>query len=102
MTSAAAVSDTAKAARATSAVRQLRRSTSSASARSAQPAITASGEVVGRLLDVVGGAEDVAVDAQPGQAGAQLVEGLVDVAGDLERVRPGELLDDEHEARCRR
>jgi hypothetical protein len=55
-------------------------------------------EVVQRLLDEGRRPEDRRVDRHAGQAGPQLVDGVLDPAGDLHRVGPAELLDDEHEA----
>ena len=56
-------------------------------------------QVVQRLLDEAGRPEDRVIDVDAGQARAELVEGFLDAARDIERVRPRELLDDEHHAR---
>ena len=56
------------------------------------------GQVRDRDLDELGRPEDVVVHVDPRQAGPHLVERLVDPAGDVERVRPRELLDHHEQA----
>ena len=48
----------------------------------------------------VAGRKIVVSISMPGQAGRELVERLLDAVGDVERVGPRELLDDEHQARA--
>ena len=57
-------------------------------------------QIVDRQLDEGRRAEDLMVDLDAGQAGPHLVERRLHPSGDLQRVGPGKLLDDEHQARA--
>ena len=56
------------------------------------------GEPLDRRLDVRRRAKDGGVDVDVGQAGPQRVDGRLNALGDLQAVRPGELLDDQQQA----
>src|SRR3990170_184046 len=64
------------------------------------PAATSDSGIVTALIKALRRSEDARVDRDPGKPGAQLVQRRLDPLRDLERVAPGELLDDQHEARA--
>ena len=55
-------------------------------------------QVVDRVLDEGGWSEDRRVDLDARQARLEVFQRGLDAAGDLERVGPGELLDDKHQS----
>ena len=58
------------------------------------------GEVIDRLLNEGRWAEDRGVDLHILKAGAKLIDSRLDIAGQLQRVAGGLLLDDQHDARA--
>ena len=58
------------------------------------------GQIVDRVLDESRRPEDCRIDLDPWKTGLHSLQRLLHPAGDGERVAPGKLFDDEHEARA--